>query len=492
MKRLLLDVHLRVRILAAPLIVCALVGGCASTVSPQLFPPPMVVSEEERAVTACDAYLASRNEERKGDAALWLFDSQLTLCRARERADLLRREYVGAVVDQSAERSVINTMLLGIGGVAGYQLLKHGLDGSNATLRYLAAAGGTVYGYSTLTLPHARQVVYLGGAEALTCIYGASDELQISPAELGSIINDEAALRASIENLRTIMGNKFKEEYGRPDRCKTNRSSPTGCESGANDVGKKLFDAARPKGCVDRPAVTTCDESLPRASEALEPEISEAERLHARVRIQLSRIGAKAGEVRQATDKVSYSISGEVLKTEASSAAVLSTIESMRGVVSQLMGSAQSGEKFLSKLPSADDKRVRYPEFEAAVYQLRNTAARVREHEQALSGRLSAFPDKMGACQGIETMGRITVEPNPDQLTLVPNRLFTLFATGSNATPSVNLLDDPASAVSLLKLSPFDGRHQGHCGSKLSTGARLRRLIRRQSARRWITCGADR
>jgi hypothetical protein len=42
-----------------------------------------------------------------------------------------------------------------------------------------------------------------------------------------------------------------------------------------------------------------------------------------------------------------------------------------------------------------------------------------------------------------------------------------------------------------VHLSPFDGRQEWHSGSKLSTGAHARRLSGMQSARRWITCGAD-
>ena len=43
-----------------------------------------------------------------------------------------------------------------------------------------------------------------------------------------------------------------------------------------------------------------------------------------------------------------------------------------------------------------------------------------------------------------------------------------------------------------MGLSPFDGRHKWRLGSKLSTGASVRRLIRRHRARRWVTCGIER
>lgn len=442
-----------IHLVVAPLSASILFSGCASTISPQLFPAPIAVPAQESELSSsmadCSKYperlsaINGRTDEQNVQS--WSFDGQERLCRSRMRADLLRQAYVRAVIDQSAERNVLNTLLLGIGGATGYQLLRHGLSGNTATLRYLAAAGGTVYGYATLTQSQARQIVYLTGAEALTCIYAASDELQISPAELYAIVKDDAKLRESVNKLRMKVGNLLAEDYKRPDRCKTKAASPSTCETGAKGAGKRLYDAARPDGCSDRPAAKTCDGRLAAAAAALEPEVKEAEELLAQVTMKLSEIERIGGRVHTATDSVSYAISREVLKTEASAATVLTTLQSMRGVISQLMGSAQSG----TKLPGAAPARASHSQFEVELNVLRNAKARVREHERTLSARLKAFPDKMSACQGPETMAQISVSPNVEQLTLVPERPFTLLATGSNATPSVNLLGDPANAVNL-------------------------------------------
>ena len=447
------DSRARALLVVAPLSASIFFSGCASTITPQLFPAPIAVpaqkSELSTSMVDCSKYPESlrtingRTDEQKAQS--WSFDGQERLCRSRMRADLLRQAYVGAVVDQSAERNVINIVLLAIGGSTGYQLLRHGLSGNTAILPYLAAAGGAVYGYAALTQSEAKQIVYLTGAEALTCIYAASDELQISPAELGAIVDGDTNLRKSVNTLRTRVGIVLAKDYERPDRCKTKAASPSTCETGAQGAGKKLYDAARPNGCSDRPAAKTCDGRLAAAAAALEPEIKEAEDLLSQVTMKLSEIERNGGRVYTATDSVSYAIGREVLKTEASAATVLTTLQSMRGVISQLMGSAQSG----TKLPGAAPARASHSQFEVELNELRNAKARVREHERTLSARLKAFPDKMSACQGPETMARITVSPNVEQLTLVPERPFTLLATGSNATPSVNLLGDSTNAVDL-------------------------------------------
>lgn len=434
---------------AAALVIASslLIGGCAGTaVNPQLFPTPVATSSEEHEFPdsqhECAAYGRARDAARH-DAALWPFDGQRRLCIARLRADLLREKYVGAVAKQSAEGNVLNTVLLGIGGVAGYHLLRNGLTANLSTLRYLAAGGGALYGYTTLTQSQARQVVYLTGAEALTCIHAASGELQVSPEELRTIVDADAELRSSTEYMRLRLAQAFEEDHGRPGRCKTKTAGPDPCHVGVTGVGQMLFDAAPPKGCGKRAAVRTCDDSLARAASALEAEISDADELHSRVAMRLSELERLSGRVRAATDSVSYAISREVLKTEASSSTVLNTIEGMRGVVAQLTGTAQSG------FPQAlvEDGRARHPMLEGALHRLRNAKARVREHDRTLAARLKAFPEKIGLCQGLDTMARISVEPNLEQVVLVPDRPFTVLATGSSATPSANLLGDPDNAL---------------------------------------------
>lgn len=443
----------RVHLVVAPLSASILFSGCASTISPQLFPAPIAVptqqSELSSSMADCSKYPERLSEIKdvtdEQNVQRWPFGGQERLCRSRMRADLLRQAYVRAVVDQSAERNVLNTFLLGIGGATGYQLLRHGLSGNTATLRYLAAAGSMVYGYATLTQSQARHIVYLTGAEALTCIYAASDELQISPAELEAIVKDDGKLRESIQTLRKSVGVALANDHNRADRCKTKAASRATCETSADGPGKKLFDAARPKGCSDKPASRTCDGRLAAAAAALEPEIKEAEELLAQVTMKLSEIERTGGRVHTATDNVSYAIGREVLKTEASAATVLTTLESMRNVMSQLMGSAQSGPK----RPGAAPVLASHSQFEVELNALRTAKAREQEHERTLSARLKAFPDKMSVCQGDETMARIAVSPSVEQLTLVPERSFTLLATGSKATPSVNLMGDSANAVDL-------------------------------------------
>lgn len=438
----------RKRLLVLPLLLGALISGCASRISPQIFPRATPASEELRSELSaqldCSEY-SSNNA--KPPAFARRLANQKRLCVDRARADLLRQEYVSAVVDHSTENSVLSAVLLAIAGAAGYQLLKNGFDGTTSTLNYLAATGATVYGYSTLTYSPARQLVHLAGAEALTCIYEASDQIQIPAAGLREIVDHSKQLRDAIAKLRTTLGTKSQEEHKRPERCTTTPARPGNCSSGANGAGQALFAAAPPAGCAARPASKSCDLALARAIAAAEVEINSAETLHAAVEASLNDIDRTAAQVRGATDAVSYSIGKEVLKTEAPPAAALAAIQSMRSVMAQLSGTAQSGPK---PPPPAED-RARHPDLEVGLYTLRTAMASVREDDAALRSRLSDFKSKMLACQSSQPANQISVSPPSGQVNLVPNQAIAFQAVGTSSAPVANIQGDPSNAVAITR-----------------------------------------
>ncbi|MBL8448047.1 MAG: hypothetical protein JNJ44_11610 [Zoogloeaceae bacterium] len=382
------------------------------------------------------------------DAEPATFNTQLELCKERQRTEALRLRYVDAVVEESQQKSVVNTMLMGVGGVAGYHLLKHGLGGGTGTLRYLAAGGGALYGYGTLIAPQARQLLYLTGAEALTCIHAASGELQIPPTELRGFIDAQCKLRKAISTLQSAPAQRYVSARAQVGGCRIRGGKAGACTVGAKGVGKALFEVAPPKGCADQPASDSCRDEFARSARLIEPEVREAQALLAQIQSRLDEIGRLSRQIRPATDTVSYGISREVLKTEASPAAVVSTFENMRGVVSQLMGTAQSGPKFTDPGPRSNQTNVVVSHYQEH-YQLRDALARARETERALADRSKAFTEKVRECQGQGAISRIVIEPGLEQLTLVPDRPFTIYATGTTGTPSVNLLGDPTSAVAL-------------------------------------------
>jgi hypothetical protein len=426
----------------------ALISGCVSRISPQIFPPATPASEELR--SQLSAPLDCREYSLPGAKPLALerrLANQNRLCVDRARADLLRQEYVSAVVDHSTENSVLSAVLLAIAGAAGYQLLKNGFDGTTTTLNYLAATGATVYGYSTLTYSPARQLIHLAGAEALTCIYEASDQIQIPAAGLREIVGHSKQLLDAISTLLTTLGKTSEAELKRPDRCTTKPARPGTCSSGANGAGMALFAAAPPAGCAARPASKSCDLALIRAIAAAEEETKTAEALHAAVEASLNDIDRTAAQVRAATDAVSYSTGKEVLKTEASPAAALAAIQSMRSVMAQLGGTGQSGPKV--RQPAGD--RVRHPDLEADLYALRTAMASVREDDDALRSRLSDFKSKMLACQSSQPANQISVSPPPGDVTLVPNQPLSFQAVGTSSAPVANIQGDPSNAIAITR-----------------------------------------
>ncbi len=428
------------------LLVGLAMSGCQSTLSPQIFPEPLAGENPDQS-EKCAIYKRSEGSDTQ-DAERATFTTQLELCQERQRTEALRLRYVDAVVEESQQKSVVNTMLMGVGGVAGYHLLKHGLGGGTGTLRYLAAGGAGLYGYGTLIAPQTRQLLYLTGAEALTCIHAASGELQISPTELKGFIGTQSNLRAAISTLQNAPAQRYEEFRSQAGGCRIRSGKVSACAAGATGVGKQLYDVARPKGCADQPASDSCRAEFARSVRLIEPEVREAQALLAQIQSRLDEIGSLSRQIRPATDKVSYSISREVLKTEASPAAVVSNFENMRGVVSQLMGTAQRGPKFIDPGPRSNQANVLVAHFQEH-YQLRDAMARARETEQALAERSKAFTKKVRECQSQGAISRIVIEPGLEQLTLVPDRPFTIYATGTTGTPSVNLLGDPTNAVAL-------------------------------------------
>lgn len=415
------------RALAWPLLIAALLSGC-STLTPQVFPPPAPMSD------SCSEYDLQIAEPR--------FGTQNQLCKDRARAELLRQDYIRYVVDHSTENATMSALLVGIAGAAGYQLLRNGLTGApTRTLSYLAATGATIYGYSSLTHSPPRQLVYLAGAEALTCVYEASAAIQIPAAELSAIVADSDALRAHIKGINDELGRLWQSELQRSDRCKTTPATKSECISGTTGAGQQLFEAAPPAGCASRAASRSCDRSLENATRDFDAAIAAADKLHEHVMELLNKIGILAPKIRKATDNVSVAVGRAVAETEVSAAAALLAIQNMRSVVAQLSGTAQSGT-----LRGATE-RSRHPKIEAMFYKLRNVVKPVEEHQNALVKRLNAFSDGMEACQSVNQLNRITLAPPVDQLELTAGRSYTFSATGTSVAPTVNLFNDPDKAI---------------------------------------------
>ena len=209
----------RTHLLILPWLLGGLVSACASRISPQIFPRPTPVSDSLR--NQLDAPLDCSEYESAwtGSTVRRRFDTQHKLCLVRARADLLRQDYVAAVVNDSTENAVLSSLLVAIAGAAGYQLLRNGLTSApTQPLTSLAAAGATIYGYSSLTHSPARQLVRLAGAEALTCIYQASGELQIPAADLREIVDHSRHLRKTVDDLRSTLGQLSAADLRRSDR----------------------------------------------------------------------------------------------------------------------------------------------------------------------------------------------------------------------------------------------------------------------------------
>jgi hypothetical protein len=426
----------RCRILAGPLLLAALASGC-NTLSTQIFPQSTAASdmlrEQANEPAGCSEYHAGQGAR---------FGTQRRLCLERARADLLRQDYVRAVVDHSTQNATLSALLVAIAGAAGYQLLRHGVtDAPTQTMSYLAASGATIYGYSSLTHSPPRQLVYLAGAEALSCVFEASAAIQIPAAELNDIMVDNDALRAVVEDVNLKLGSLWQSELQRVDRCKTRPSKKSACSSGTTGAGELLFTAAPPVGCASRPASSSCDRRLENATRDLDAAIRAANELHAQVVDRLNRIERLVPQIRSATDRVSYAVGKEVVRTETSAAAALLAIKSMRGVLAQLSGTAESGAL------RTVGERSRYSDLEPLFYQLRSAEAPVKEHKKALRKRLNAFAEGMDACQSVNQVNRITLTPVLDSVELTPGQSYTFTATGTSVAPTVNLFNDSDKAI---------------------------------------------
>jgi hypothetical protein len=325
----------RCRILAGPLLLAALASGC-NTLSTQIFPQSTAASDMLREQANEPAAVASITLGKVRALArsvgfVWSAHGptccdKTTYGRWSTIPPRTLRCRLCWLWWPSPERQAISCCGMGV------------TDAPTQTMSYLAASGATIYGYSSLTHSPPRQLVYLAGAEALSCVFEASAAIQIPAAELNDIMVDNDALRAVVEDVNLKLGSLWQSELQRVDRCKTRPSKKSACSSGTTGAGELLFTAAPPVGCASRPASSSCDRRLENATRDLDAAIRAANELHAQVVDRLNRIERLVPQIRSATDRVSYAVGKEVVRTETSAAAALLAIQSMRGGAGPALG----------------------------------------------------------------------------------------------------------------------------------------------------------
>jgi len=369
---------------------------------------------------------------------------------------MLRQSYIQAFKEQSTENGIVNLMLFGTVTAALFPYLRYGFTDPTHTARaiYPAAAAGTLYGYSKLGHSQARQLLYIAGAEALSCIIEASSALQISPSELNDIDNDAMILRNQITAVRTNAAKLLEKDLARTNRCTVTLARNPSCSRPGSGAGAALFTAAPPKGCVGKSATKICDASIAGALDALEARLVEAEALHAQVEERLNAIAVLVPVVGTKTDIVAYQIGREVLATETSPEGALKAAQSIGGIVADLTGVAQSGPK---RPLNPQEMMKRHPEMEDFLSKIRNASAPVAEHERSLKKREVAFQDKIRSCRGAASQSQIVVEPFLESLELTPDQEFVFLASSGNATPTVNLIGDTNQALDFN--SQINGTH---------------------------------
>ena len=148
-----------------PMLTAALTLSACSTLEPQIFHAEMLT------------------EKGQATGAIWRKPDgkRVSLQDAMQRADMLQRQYVTAVKQLSEMGTGSSAALIGLSALG---LLKSLTHPNGSDLAGLGIAGSATYGYSVSMVSKPRQLLYLAGAESLSCAMTASDPFDVEPSSL--------------------------------------------------------------------------------------------------------------------------------------------------------------------------------------------------------------------------------------------------------------------------------------------------------------------
>lgn len=417
---------------------------------------------------------------------------------ALREAEQVQRKYVRAVDDLSNVSAGSSALLIALSALG---LYKGVTDPAASNLAAIGIAGGATYAYATTMTSRPRQLLFLGGADALNCAAAATRPYVLPkgwlrgddpPHPAADTIEDLADLAEA----QTIDLGLKRLELAPHERIATTiettgAQAPKGCPA---LVPRQCPDP--PPGDADRrrlhaiclaqrsQADTRCAGPSTREVRILpHPDVAVAVQRMARARRLLDALaktgrqqaavfGAAGDALHARTVAVQIAVAREVLKTEPDATAAMSAVAGLRGTAFSVTGGAavfkpaepasapadgtkvakaQSDLKAKGTPPmqeriaerladgSLDRALVAADRASATAEQL---ALRLQSRLEAMKARVRASQQQLDRCSAGPPGARLVVVPDGDELTVAPGTSKTFVVSGGSGTPTGRVAGD--------------------------------------------------
>ena len=368
----------------------ALLNAC-STLTPQIFAESLYTQQPLGAVSPASTTASGVQASARSGT--------VTVSRALAEAENVQRQYVSAVKDLSEVGTGSSAALLALGTLG---LLKAVSNPNSKDLLALGILGSATYAYGTTMTSKPRQLLFLSGAEALTCAitatrpYDLPDNWLRPSASTQGAVSTAACTKPSADGASaaltdlSLLGRTQQAECARLalDR------AMDGLRPFAHDL-RILVTVGRPApprcsnarfpSCPPQPASASADQlklgriceqrvAVQRDECAGTSERDRTETAHPDVRLAMARIdkmrrhlSAMAGTARaqiavaegagnalwDRTVTLQLKVAAEVLKTEPDLSAVLATTQGLKAGAFALTGAPALGPAQAASAPSA-------------------------------------------------------------------------------------------------------------------------------------------
>jgi len=263
----------------------------------------------------------------------------ISVADAKKDIESVQRKYLSAVTDLSALSPRTNAALIGLSAVALYKGLT---GGSTEAIAGLGVLGSGVWAYGTTMASKPRQLVYLEGARALSCVVTVAEPYNVDKPWVTDLQAKTEAVATQSDELR-----KWLDKYA---ELKQSRSQPAVAGSRPADCGSPPQCAttgvseALAQACRDEHAEFNRRCAVRGGSPARRitpaPEVldafKQAEDEQGRLQRAMSNADSLVGTLRMAGPKlyeqsvrIQLLVSAEVLKTEPDPASVLATLKNL-------------------------------------------------------------------------------------------------------------------------------------------------------------------
>lgn len=464
----------RTAALATAVALALLLGGCAATMSPQIYSPRL-----------------QEGKDAKSDP--WARELPKVIAEVEQ----LQTRYVTAIRELSQVQPAVTLSLIGL---SAFSLLKGIISPSTDAVATAAVLGSAAYVYGSTVISKPRQLVYLAGVEALSCAVAAVEPFNKSPAWLGDAVSPaldslygrietatqsldalrrQATLVHALDVTETIPAKSAAAlpNCAPKDRpaCDDISTSATADERRRLEAACRQEQTAFDRRCqprqLARPKTIVPDPIVQAMLKQADDELVRLQRVLVSARRTASAVEQAGPLLWERAVQIQVKVGAEVLKTEPDLSSVLAAVQGLRGAAGLISGTdmfktptskkptgaSQGKEDATARQLSAVD-REELEKLRTAVATAAEARVKLALMVAGVDGQVAATRKNLALCEVKAPGVTLAVLPDDEEVRVASGGNAVFYVSGGSGTPQGAVVGVSGSAGNLARELDPSGR----------------------------------